>query len=110
MKTFPQTNGGRLLARGDTYDYECSRTTSRLVQAHSVLRVMDALFTRVHGTTIQNDGFDWATKLARHQCTSACGGSWPEWVEGDLLDQVYAAADKAVTARGSFNRNPVKVS
>lgn len=103
MKTFPTTNGGRLLARGDTFDYECSRTTHRLQRAHAVLRSLDAEFTRVHADGVRNQGTNWSGHVT-HECTDQCTGSWPEWVEGDLLDQVYATASKAVSARGLYNR------
>ena len=105
----PQTNGGRLLKRGDSFDPECSRVSHRLRLAQRLLAV----------DGIEPIWPDHADECGRHPrrlsnvvhsyrgrvcCT--CGRDWrgPTWregVTGATFDRAYALADEMQSARGA---------
>lgn len=103
--TSPATTMGRRLRRGDTFEYECGRTTNRMRTALSLLRSAGVEATVTHS---DRQTFDWATKRDVHLCDTfgpnPCKVEWPGWVTGDMFDDAYNLACKIVTERGRANR------
>lgn len=111
-KRIPQTQGGRLLKRGDAFDPECWRTTHRLRVAKSIL----------HGQGIVAEWPEHTDECGRHPrnlfnvvhsyrngviCTCGRdqrGPNWPKWVTGAMFDTAYRLAAEIQTERGAYNR------
>jgi hypothetical protein len=98
------TNGGRLMARGYTFDPEDSRTTNRLRDAYVILRTLGIEPTKTHSDYM---GAEYGRP--KHICTDGCKIEWPVWVTSDMLDYAYSLADRVATERGNFNRTTVGV-
>jgi hypothetical protein len=106
MTTTPAaTSMGRRLMRGDTYEYECRRTTTRMTTALALLKSQGVEATVTHSDRTE---FDWATHRERHLCdptgSNPCVTEWPGWVTGPMFDMAYNLACEMVGARGRYNR------
>lgn len=101
----PKTTGGRNVKRGDTFDVECSRTSTRLRMAHAILKSQGAEPVWSHSDRTRLE-FGW---LEKHACDHRCTCAWPEWVTGEAFDLAYRLADEIQTARGAHNRRGMKV-
>lgn len=99
------TSMGRRLMRGDTYEYECGRTTARMTTALALLKSQGVEATVEHS---DRKSFDWATRRDVHLCDptgpNPCKTVWPGWVTGPMFDMAYNLACEVVTSRGRFNR------
>lgn len=92
----PQTNGGRLLMRGDSYDPECSRTTHRLRRGQALLASMGITPTWQHSDCTRVE-----YGRAKHACDYRCTCAWPAGTTGRTFDLAYQLADEFQTARGA---------
>ena len=92
-----KTNGGRLLARGDTGDIECWRTTHRLGVARRILAGLGIEPTWEH-SDCQRANFG----RMRHECDYRCVATWPEYVTGEMFDLAYELADEYQTEHGGY--------
>lgn len=105
----PQTQGGRLLKRGDTFDPECHRTTYRLGRAALILRQQGIEPTWTHrnmaGDTEQ-PGALWPGG-PKHQCNYRCSCEWPPEVDGAVFDAAYRLADALQSARGAYHQREI---
>lgn len=99
MKT--ETNGGRMVARGDTFDIEDSRTSYRLSIAQGILRNMG-----LESTVIHSEGCaDRKQALYGYNgCDDKCKTTWPEFATGRMFDLAYQLADEFQTQRGQWNQ------
>lgn len=111
-KKHPQTQGGRLLKRGDSRDPECWRTTHRLTVASSVLRSQGVV---PHWPDHAEECGRHPVKLAnvvhsyRERVVCTCGRDykgpeWEPWVTGAMFDLAYKLADELQTERGGWNQ------
>lgn len=96
--TDPATNGGRMVRLGRTSDYECSRTTTRLALARTVLADNGHVPTTVHGT---KTAWDWATNRETHLCGNdqGCVTTWSGDPRPEDFDAAYAIACEEVAQR-----------
>lgn len=103
MALHPQTNGGRMLKRGDSSDIECWRTTHRLRVGQGILRSLGIEQTWTH---LEMDGKSPETWPGgpKHQCNYRCTCEWPEWVTGEMFDLAYRLACEVQTERGAYER------
>jgi len=113
----PQTNGGRMVKRGYTYDIECAKTTHRLRLAQSILTGMG-----VTATLPEHDDkciLSPAQKFNRcfgysYNCTCGVGvdpaPTWPEWTTGEMFDLAYRLADEVQTERGAHNQRDAQAA
>lgn len=95
----PQTNGGRMLKRGDTRDPECWRTSHRLLVGQGIIRSLG-----IESTWTHSDSEECDFGRMRHACDYRCKCEWPEWVTGRVFDLAYQLANEVQTERGSFER------
>ncbi len=95
----PQTNGGRLLKRGDYHDPECWRTTHRLRVGQGILRSLGIEQTWTHSDSQYAD-----FGRMRHSCDYRCKCEWPAWVTGETFDLAFRLADETQTKRGEYER------
>lgn len=108
LKSLPETEYGRMLARGRTYDYEDSLVTYRLHTALKVLATVEVVPTITHGTRTY---YDWCDHRDKHQCSldgsgyGDCTISWPEWATGAMFDEAVRLAGEAHRERGAYNRS-----
>jgi hypothetical protein len=116
--TAPQTQGGRALMRGDSYDIECWRTTHRLRVALGILRGQDIVPTPVehsescilHPSHRSNRVFGWNYICDDPACPARRNPppTWPEWVTGEMFDRAYALADEIQTERGRYEQRKAR--
>lgn len=107
----PQTNGGRLLKRGDSTDMECWRTSHRLHVAQGILRGLG--FTPTWPTHSDKCIRSEASRSRRchgynYMCDDpACpmlhnpAPAWPEGCTGQVFDAAYTLACAVQDARGA---------
>lgn len=116
-KSFPTTNGGRLLARGDTFDPECSRTTHRLRVALSILRGLGITPTHEHEPDCRRhpDNLLRVCHGYREGVCCSCGrdykgSEWPEYATGAIFDLAYKLADEYQTERGAYHQRAINAA
>ncbi len=111
MNDHPQTNGGRLLKRGDTYDIECWRTSHRLMVGQGILRGLgfDPTWPEhsetciLHPSNRGNRVFGYS-----YGCEGDCPRrlnpppTWPEGASGEVFDKAYQLACAVQDARGKL--------
>ena len=106
----PQTNGGRLVKRGDTFDPECHRTTHRLGIAQQILHNMGVESTfEPHQDSCMLSEKQRFNKCFGYNYYCSCPGRsdsaiWPEWATGRMFDLAFELADELQDSRGSHNR------
>jgi hypothetical protein len=96
------TDGGRRLARGDTYDYEDSRMTSRLQTAGHLLSELTGPPFIAHADEPGNQTVEFGRP--KHQCTYRCTTSWSPELSDEAFNAAFALADALITKRGELNR------
>lgn len=105
MSGYPETNGGRLVHRGDTFDPECARTSYRLRMAHGILASMGIKPIWHHSDCERVEH-----GRPRHACDYRCRCEWPEWVPGETFDLAYRLANVTKTAAGAAARAGVRTA
>lgn len=116
----PQTNGGRMLKRGDTYDIECGRTTNRLRTAQGILRGLG--FTPTWPThsdkCIRSDknrsrrvfGFNYMCDDQACPMRHNPAPAWPAECSGKVFDEAYALACAVQAARGAATARAINAT
>lgn len=110
MNDYPTTNGGRLLARGDSFDIECSRTTHRLRVGQGILRSLG--FTPTfpdHAASCMNHPDNALRRCfgISYPCLGDCprrndpAPTWDETATGKVFDAAYALACAVQDGRGA---------
>jgi hypothetical protein len=113
---YPQTNGGRMLKRGYTFDHECHRTTYRLGKALALLRLdgIEPTFPDHDGKCILHPD-NRSQRCFGHTYYSSPGcpragdpvPTWPEYVTGRMFDLAYQLADEMQTQRGNWHQREI---
>ncbi len=96
MENYAQTNGGRLLQRGNRFDPECSRTTHRLRVGQKILSDLGLYVERKHSDRMGLVG----TGLMQHEghvCDDRCKAIWPEHITGETFVMAYRLAEVSIT-------------
>lgn len=111
-KQHPQTNGGRLLKRGDTFDPECHRMTHRLRLAASILHSQGITSTHEHDEKCGRHPDELRMVMSAYRGRVCCtcgrdykGSEWPEWVTGATFDLAFKLADEIQTERGGWHQS-----
>ena len=110
--TYPLSGPAAMLRRGDTFDYECGRTSHRLGIAAAILATMGASATfpdHAESCILHPDQTFNRLSGYTYSCEGDCPrrnavAEWPAWVTGDVFADAYALADKMQTARGIHAR------
>lgn len=115
-KQTPQTQGGRLLKRGDTFDIEDWHTTHRLRVGQSILLHLGVKAEWPehspecgrHPSNLSNVVFSYRESVCcscgRDNLIDSQGPKWPEWATGRIFDLAYSLADELQTERGHWNQ------
>jgi hypothetical protein len=118
--TAPQTQGGRSLQHGDSYDRDCWRTSHRLLVAQGILRNLGAEAVPVAHSDkcIRSEaqrfnrvfGFNYVCDDPACPAKNSPTPIWPEWVTGDLFDLAYRLADEYQTEHGAYEQRLARIA
>lgn len=107
----PQTNGGRLLKRGDSYDIEDWRTTHRLRVAQGILKGLgftptwpshsDKCIRSEANRSRRCFGFNYICDDADCPMRHNPAPTWPAECTGPVFDAAYTLACAVQDARGA---------
>jgi hypothetical protein len=92
------------IRRGDTYDYDCSRTSARLSATWSILKLWGIEREIVHSAACVDRKQIPAGSSFYRGCDDGCRAKpLPEWVTDEMINQAYDLADTFQAARGRFH-------
>lgn len=113
----PQTNGGRLLKRGDTQDFDCWRTTHRLGVGQTILRNLgftptwpdhsDECIKSEKNRIRRVWGYNYMCDDPKCPMRTNPDPTWPEGASGEVFDKAYALACAVQDERGRITSKAV---